>query len=475
MTENNGLPPGWAKVQFKDISRINYRDPRIRDLDDDLPVTFLPMAAVDAINGRIGKPQVRPLAKVRKGFTPFKNGDVLFAKITPSMENGKAAIAEGLTNGLGFGSTEFHAISLNSDVLQKWIFYFIRQHSFRMEAKASFRGTAGQLRVPKQFLEEHDIPLPSLPEQERIVAKIEELFTQLEAGVAELQQAKAQLQRYRQAVLKSAVEGELTREWRKARGKGGSEIRPDESAEKLLARILSERRAKWEEGQETGDGRRKKKYKEPAPPDTDGLPELPEGWVWASLSAITSFIADVDHKMPKAQDTGIPYVSTRDFFGENEIDFENAKKITEADFTKLCRKIKPEFGDILLSRYGTVGEVRIVRTKRNFQASYSIAILKMLLPEELTEFAALALKSEPLRAQIRKFTRATAQPDLGLGHIREFAMPFPPLAEQKAIVAKVERRLSVADEIEKELDQALARSERLRQSILKSAFEGRLV
>jgi type I restriction enzyme S subunit len=321
-----------------------------------------------------------------------------------------------------------------------------------------------QASINTTFLSKNvEVPLPPLPEQEHIVAKIEETFTQLEAGIAELGNAKAQLKRYRAAVFKSAVEGELTREWREAHD---GEIEP---AEKLLARILTARREKWEA--ESGKG----KYKEPAAPNTDGLPELPKGWIWVSLSAITSLIADVDHKMPKARDGGVPYVSTKDFYGENDIDFENAKKISEIDYNKLCRKIKPGFGDILLSRYGTVGEVRIVKTKRDFQASYSIAILKMLLPDELTEFAALALKSEPLKTQIRKYTRATAQPDLGLGHIREFVMPFPPLEEQKAIVAKVERRLSVADEIEKELDGALVRAERLRGSVLKSAFEGRLV
>ena len=467
MTENNNLPSGWAKVQFKDISRINYRDPKIRDLDDDLPVTFLPMAAVDAINGRIEKPQVRPLAKVRKGFTPFKNGDVLFAKITPSMENGKAAIAEGLTNGLGFGSTEFHAISLNSDVLQKWIFYFIRQHSFRMEAKASFRGTAGQLRVPKQFLEEHDIPLPPLPEQERIVARIEELFTQLEAGVAELQQAKAQLQRYRQAVLKSAVEGELTREWRKARGKGGSEIRPDESAEKLLARILSERRAKW--AAEGGKG----KYKEPAPPDTDGLTELPDGWVWASVGQLFGVYVGATPRRSKPEywNGNIPWVSS------GEVSFTRIKhtreRITELGLKNSSTDLHPA-GTILLGMIGegkTRGQAAILDIPATHnQNSAGIRVSEVGLPPEYVYFFLQGNYDKT-----RRMGSGGQQPALNKARVQTIVFPLPPIEEQYQIIAKVERRLSVADEIEKELDQALARAERLRQSILKRAFEGRLV
>ncbi len=130
--------------------------------------------------------------------------------------------------------------------------------------------------ITKKQLETLEFPLPPRPEQERIVAKIEETFTQLEAGVAELQNAKAQLKRYRAAVLKSAVEGELTREWREAHQ---GEIEP---AEKLLARILVERRKKWEA--EGGKG----KYKEPVEPNTDDLPELPEGWIWAAPDQLAS-------------------------------------------------------------------------------------------------------------------------------------------------------------------------------------------
>jgi type I restriction enzyme S subunit len=127
------------------------------------------MAAVDEMFGTIASPQRRLFAEVKKGYTHFRNGDVLFAKITPCMENGKAAVANKLVGGLGFGSTEFHVLRSNGEVLPAWLFYFVRQPSFRSEAKRNFTGTAGQQRVPTTFLSSASIPVPPLAEQRRLV------------------------------------------------------------------------------------------------------------------------------------------------------------------------------------------------------------------------------------------------------------------------------------------------------------------
>ena len=124
------VPDGWKWTTLGQVTRINGRDTHLRNLPDDLPVTFLPMAGVDADRGVIAKPEVRCLSHVRRGFTPFSEGDVLFAKITPSMENGKAAIARKLQNGIGFGSTEFHVLRPGDAITAEWVFHFIRQEKF---------------------------------------------------------------------------------------------------------------------------------------------------------------------------------------------------------------------------------------------------------------------------------------------------------------------------------------------------------
>ena len=158
----------YSRVPLGKICTVNPRAGNIR-CSDDMLVSFVPMAAVDEHLGAITVREDRPLATVSKGYTPFEDGDVLFAKITPCMENGKAALARNLTNGIGRGSTEFYVLRPNDRVLGEYIYYFVRQAEFRDEAKRNFTGTAGQQRVPKPFMESTLVPLPPLDEQRRIV------------------------------------------------------------------------------------------------------------------------------------------------------------------------------------------------------------------------------------------------------------------------------------------------------------------
>ncbi|HHJ13134.1 MAG TPA: restriction endonuclease subunit S [Gammaproteobacteria bacterium] len=152
-----------------EVCKINPRLAKEEKPSADALVTFVPMSAVDEESGTIQNPHIRPYSEVSKGYTYFKTNDVLFAKITPCMENGKVAIASELVNGIGFGSTEFHVLRSGPEVLPEWIFYFVRREEFRRRAKANFTGSAGQQRVPKHFLETVQIPVPPLSEQRRIV------------------------------------------------------------------------------------------------------------------------------------------------------------------------------------------------------------------------------------------------------------------------------------------------------------------
>ena len=167
----------WPMARLIDVAQVNpRRDSRLRSLDESLEVTFVPMAAVDEVTGTIASPEVKLLGDVRKGFTLFVEGDVIFAKITPCMQNGKSAIAHGLVSGLGFGSTEFHVLRPGPDVLSEWLWYYVRQRTFREEARRHFRGSAGQQRVPATFIEQCEVPLPSIEVQRRIIGKIQEAF-----------------------------------------------------------------------------------------------------------------------------------------------------------------------------------------------------------------------------------------------------------------------------------------------------------
>ena len=174
MKTNGKLPPGWRRVRLGDVAAINPRRPPRIPYPLDTPTTFVPMASVKENAGGIEPLQLRPLDQVSKGYTYFEERDVLFAKITPCMQNGKHAIARRLNNGFGFGTTEFHVIRPGDGLLSEWVHFFIRQPSVLRNAAKQFRGAVGQQRVPKEFLANLLIPLPPLDEQKRIVAHLNE-------------------------------------------------------------------------------------------------------------------------------------------------------------------------------------------------------------------------------------------------------------------------------------------------------------
>ena len=187
------LSNGWPKVRLTDVAELNPR--RFSEpISDDTPVSFVPMKAVEEESGRLDPSETRLWRSVKKGYTPFQENDVLFAKITPCMENGKYAIAQGLQGGRAAGSTEFHVFRPSCALDPHFLLYFLFGPEMRRAARLNMRGAAGQLRVPPFFFENLEIPLPAVEEQREIVAEIEKQFTRLEAGVAGLRRVTGQSQ-----------------------------------------------------------------------------------------------------------------------------------------------------------------------------------------------------------------------------------------------------------------------------------------
>ena len=165
----------WPLVPLEHICLINPKDSEVRRLPDDTLVSFVPMQAISEATATIvDDPPVRLLRDVRRGYTPFKDGDILFAKITPCMENGKCALATELENGIGFGSTEFHVLRPGPRLLPEFLHYYVRGKSFRATAKQHMRGGVGQQRVPEDFIRKEPIPLPPVSEQRRIVELLDQ-------------------------------------------------------------------------------------------------------------------------------------------------------------------------------------------------------------------------------------------------------------------------------------------------------------
>lgn len=198
----SGLPEGWAETTIEQIADFNPKhDPAV---GPDEYVSFVPMPAVCEFDGEIVGAEVRTYSEVSRGYTHFRNGDVLFAKITPCMENGKAAIARSLTNGIGCGSTEFHIIRPSEAIDSNFLWRFLRQRSFRVDAESVMTGAVGQRRVPTNFLKARPFHLPPLPEQRRIVAKLEVLDASRKRARADLDLIPALVARAKQAILAKA-------------------------------------------------------------------------------------------------------------------------------------------------------------------------------------------------------------------------------------------------------------------------------
>lgn len=205
----------------------------------------------------------------------------------------------------------------------------------------------------------------------------------------------------------------------------------DEPASVLLQKIRTEKDHLIAQG--------KIKRDKPLPPITDEEKpfELPRGWEWVRWADVAMKIGDIDHKMPTEVKDGVPYVSPRDFYAENSIDFEGAKKISIEDFKELASKIRPQVGDLIYPRYGTIGVVRKVVDDRDFLASYSCAVIKAMHGFVEPDYQHLFSISGCAKDQASAATNKTTQPNVGLKSIQSFAMPLPPLAEQSRIVTRV--------------------------------------
>ena len=199
------LPDGWVLCKLGEVSLINPRHPP-NILPENAEVSFVPMPVIDENSWKLKEMQTRPFGKVRKGYTHFSEGDVLFAKITPCMENGKAAIARNLVNGIGCGTTELHVIRPKIGIPPEFIYHYIHQDSFREKAAAHMTGTAGQLRVPVNFIKEAPIPLPPLLEQQEIVRQVEVLFKFADEVEKRVKDARGQVDKITQSVLSKAKE-----------------------------------------------------------------------------------------------------------------------------------------------------------------------------------------------------------------------------------------------------------------------------
>ena len=424
-------------------ARIGPKLLRITDIQNDAvdwdAVPFCEISAKEIEKYRLGK------------------NDLLFARTGATV--GKSYLIPGSIPESVFASYLIR-VRLLETVYPKYVAYFFRSGDYWRQITENQAGI-GQPNVNGTKLAQIKIPVAPLTQQGLIVAEIEKQFSRLDEAVANLKRVKANLKRYKASVLKAAVEGKLTEDWRKQH--------PNvEPASKLLERILAERRAKW-----NGKGQ----YNQPGEPETRDLPQLPGKWTWARLAAIAVLKGGitVDKNRKSSTARTVPYLRVANV-QRGYLDLSEIKTIEAPDADIKDLRLIP--GDILFNEGGDRDKLgrgwlwegqlpECIHQNHVFRA-------RLFLAEVSPKLVSWWGNSFGQAYFLREGKQTTNLASLNLTKLSAFPIPLPPAAEQQQIVAEVERRLSVIEELESAVEANLTRAERLRRSILARAFSGQL-
>lgn len=519
------LPPSWTWTTLGEVATVvgggtpSTSDPA--NFGGNIPwITPADMSTHVGKHISSGSRSISEKGLNDSGARWLPTGSVLFSSRAPI---GYTAIAaQPVTTNQGFKSFVPH-LGINSDFLYYWL--------------TGAKSIAEELASGTTFLELSGakaalLPIPLAPttEQTRIVAKLEELLSDLDAGVADLKAAQAKLTQYRQSLLKAAVEGALTADWRARRvalettrpaqpadaensprptefhasfaagqrrrhetpPTGGCAVQEDsadgfETGAQLLARILTERRARWEarqlarfesQGKSPPKGWQSK-YPEPVAPDTRDLPELPEGWVWASLDMlgeIASGVAKGSKLKAGLSVREVPYLRVANV-QRGYLDLSEIKTIeaTESDIEELALKN----GDVLFNEGGDrdkLGRGWVWRDEIP-ECIHQNHVFRMRpwLNAINSEFISHHGNSFGKRWFQRAGKQTTNLASINLSILRAFPVPVPPPAEQEAIITQLSEQLAALEIQVAEVELSMKQSAAQRQNLLKAAFSGQLV
>jgi len=202
------IPEHWEIKRLRFVADVNPVKSEVSHLLPNTEVSFVPMEAVGEFGG-LRLDYTRVIDDVYQGYTYFREGDVVIAKITPCFENGKGSIAEGLTNNVGFGTTELHVVRPGKTLDRRFFFFLSISAPFRQPGEAEMYGAGGQKRVPDSFVRNYRIPLPPLTEQQQIVKHLDAEWTRIDALSKQVRKSIDLLREYRTALISAAVTGKI--------------------------------------------------------------------------------------------------------------------------------------------------------------------------------------------------------------------------------------------------------------------------
>ena len=438
------LPDGWAWTRLESLFQIS---PKVH-ADDHLSAAFIPMEAITAGYGSEYRFYERVWGSIKSGYTVFSDNDIAFAKITPCFQNRKSVIFEGLPNGIGAGTTELKVLrTYGETMIRRFALYFLKSPYFIEEA--SFKGTANQQRILVGYLESKLFPLPPLAEQERIVAKIEELMPWVEQygkAQSELDQLNNSIQRrLRKSVLQYAIEGKLV-----------PQQAEDGSAEELLAEIQAEKQRLYAAGKlkkkdlahstifRAEDGKYYEQVGKTITCIDEEIPfDLPVEWTWKRLGEVASILGGYAFPSETLKgESGIRVVRISDF---NEEGWVN-KSVVRYSGPEVLSQYEIQVDDLLLAMTGgTVGKSCLVcYVPERMYLNQRVAIVRpiILLPRYVH-----ALFESSFITRLIGAIKNSTNDNISMRDIAAFLVPLPPLAEQQRIVSKLEEVLGVMDRL----------------------------
>ena len=476
------LPRGWTLSTIGELVKFNPKN----KVEDHVDAGFIPMSQVPTEYGEPVKVEQKKWGDIKKGYSHFQNDDVILAKITPCFENGKAAIIEGLPNGIGSGSTEYFVLrAVDNLYYPKLLLAFVKQLGFLKNGAAVMTGSVGHRRVPKNYVLEHPIPVPPFPEQKRIVDKLDCLLAKVDTCKARLDKVPEIIKRFRQSVLADATSGRLTEDWR-------LENPSRRFCTKHIQKLSIDRTAMYLAECQNAKKAGKKKPRKYTNLDTKialnqnalaYFPCIPDQWEKAPLSFITANKTDsiVDGPFGASIKVDVDYI-------EEGVPVIRMINIRPFKFVKDNRKfIKPEkfsqlyrhniqSGDVLLAKVGaTIGDCCLYPESEEIAMLSTTGSCRITVDSGIYDGSFLEVVINSYRNMLVALSSTTAQPFLNMKTIKGIPVPIPSLVEQKEIVKRVGALFSIADQLEEKLKRAQAGVEKLTASILAKAFRGELV
>lgn len=400
------VPNGWEVKKLNELCEINPKKP---SKPSDELVSFISMSQVSE-DGQILSTETKTYDEVSKGFTSFKDKDVLVAKITPCFENGKGALAHTLVNGIGFGSTEFHVLRAKETTDPKFIYYLTRTDAFRAKGTMNMQGSAGHRRVTTDFIQVYKINTPPLLEQQ----KIAKILSTWDKAISTTERLIENSTQQKKALMQQLLTGK----------------------QRLLDDSGKAFESEWEE------------YK---------------------LGDITDFIRDGTHGTHERYESGVPMLSAKNITKQNTVDFDDAPYISEDDYNKIHARYTIESGDILLTVVGTLGRVALVPEElaEKFTLQRSVAIIRVA-KGVCNQFLMQLFSSSDFTHLLHRKSNSTAQAGVYLGELGKLKILLPSFEEQQ----KIATVLTNADKEIELLEQQLADLQQEKKALMQVLLTG---